>query len=81
VDRLTVPVFVAHGTGDFNVPFAASETLVNNLLAAHKTFDVVAYSRQPHHWEDADVVRDWLVRVERFLRHVQADNAALKKAR
>lgn len=79
VDRITVPLLVTHGTKDFNVPLAMHDTLVKHLFAARKQFEVIVYPDQPHHWESADIVHDWLARVERFIRHVQADNAASRR--
>ena len=67
VDRLTAPVFVAHGTGDFNAPHAGSEILVTELVRAGRDFEFISYPGERHDWEHPETARDFIRRVTAFL--------------
>jgi dipeptidyl aminopeptidase/acylaminoacyl peptidase len=67
VNRLVASVLVIHGDADTNAPFSHSKDLVSALLRNEKDFDFIVYPDQPHAWTKAEVAKDFLLRVERFL--------------
>ena len=51
-DRLEGDLLVVHGTGDDNVHFQGTERLINALVAANKSFQMMAYPNRTHGiWE------------------------------
>jgi dipeptidyl aminopeptidase/acylaminoacyl peptidase len=66
-DRLKVPVLIAHGERDTNVPFKQSKALVDALKKAGKTYEFYSYPEEGHGLEKAEDMKDWLDRLEAFL--------------
>jgi dipeptidyl aminopeptidase/acylaminoacyl peptidase len=67
VDQLSVPVLLAHGTGDFNAPHLGSEILVTELMKAGRDFEFISYPGERHDWEHPETARDFVRRVAAFL--------------
>lgn len=67
VDRLKVPLLIAHGDADNTVPFAQSKLYVDALLAAGKTVEFKSYAGEGHGFSTAENQADWLDRLDRFL--------------
>lgn len=65
--NLQAALYLFHGTGDFNVPISQTEAMVKALMEAHKEFEYMAYPGEPHDWESPFVIRDHVLRVERYL--------------
>lgn len=47
-DKLQGQLLIAHGTGDDNVHYQATELLVNKLIAANKQFTIMPYPNRSH---------------------------------
>ena len=47
-DKLQGQLLIAHGTGDDNVHYQATELLVNKLIAANKPFTLMPYPNRSH---------------------------------
>lgn len=75
VNRLTAPLLVVHGTADYNVSYSDSEWLVRNLMQAGKPFEFMTYPNEPHNLQTAEAVRDFFLRVERFVKRLREDSA------
>lgn len=74
--RLTVPLLVAHGEQDTNVPPEATRKLVAALKKAGKPVEAVFYPQAGHSFTRPEDTVDFLRRVESFLaRHNPAENA------
>lgn len=65
--RLSVPVLVAHGVKDDNVPYAQATRLRDALKAAGKKFDFVSYPEAGHNLHKVEDSVDFMKRVEAFL--------------
>jgi dipeptidyl aminopeptidase/acylaminoacyl peptidase len=67
VQQLKGALLVVHGKEDFNVPVASAEALVSALMRAGKTFEYMVYPGEGHVWTQPHTIRDFLMRIERFL--------------
>ena len=77
VARLRVPLLIAHGEKDRNVPVAQSRNLVRALQRSGASVDSVFYPEAGHGFSRPEDSGDFLRRVEAFLaRHNPADAAA-----
>jgi dienelactone hydrolase len=47
-DKITVPVFIAHGKADETVPFAQAEAMRDAMDAAHKPYEWLAIPKEGH---------------------------------
>jgi dipeptidyl-peptidase-4 len=47
-DRLRGDLLIVHGTGDDNVHYQGTERLINALVAANKSFQMMAYPNRTH---------------------------------
>ncbi len=73
-ELLRVPVLIAHGEQDINVPPNHSRRLVRALERAGATVESVFYPKSGHGFTDAAELADYMRRVEAFLgRHNPAD--------
>jgi dipeptidyl aminopeptidase/acylaminoacyl peptidase len=68
VARLKVPVLLAHGRDDQRVPVKQSELYAKALQAAGKPVEYVAYEKEGHGFNDPANMKDYLDRLETFLR-------------
>lgn len=67
VDKIDVPVFLAHGKEDKRAPFEQAEAMRDALDAAHKTYEWMAVPKEGHgFYTEADRV-DFLTRMQAFL--------------
>ena len=74
IDRLTVPVMIAHGDADQRVPYAQSSLYAAALTKAGKPHEFHTYAGEGHDFESPDSVKGWLDRLDAFLkRHNPAD--------
>lgn len=67
-NKARVPIFIAHGEQDDNVPPQQSRSLVEALTAAHADVTSVFYKADGHGWDRPEDLADWLGRLEAFLR-------------
>lgn len=67
IDRMTVPILIAHGSKDSNVPMSQSRRLHDALIKAGKAHDYVIYEGEGHGFEKPENSIDFLERVGRFL--------------
>jgi dipeptidyl aminopeptidase/acylaminoacyl peptidase len=67
VDKLKVPVLLAHGKADQRVPIKQSALYVKALAAAGKPYEYVAYDDEGHGLEDPAHLKDFFDRLEAFL--------------
>ncbi|HEX8263598.1 MAG TPA: S9 family peptidase [Allosphingosinicella sp.] len=65
--EIRIPLLIAHGQKDANVPFAQSKKLHEALLRAQVPHDFVVYPEEGHGFSSVDDSVDFLKRVERFL--------------
>jgi dipeptidyl aminopeptidase/acylaminoacyl peptidase len=65
--EIRIPLLIAHGQKDGNVPFAQSKKLHEALLRANVPHEFVAYPEEGHGFSKVDDSVDFLKRVERFL--------------
>lgn len=66
-DKMSIPLLIAHGTADDNVPPVQSRQFHDALLKAGKPHDYILYKDEGHGFrKDADET-DFLDRVARFL--------------
>jgi dipeptidyl aminopeptidase/acylaminoacyl peptidase len=68
VDRLRVPVLIAHGGADQRVPPSQSSRYAKALEKAGKAFEYHVYPDEGHGFSSAANFKDWLDRLEAFLR-------------
>jgi dipeptidyl aminopeptidase/acylaminoacyl peptidase len=68
VDRLTVPVLIAHGDDDQTVPPRQSKLYAEALVKAGKVHEFHAYPEEGHGFTSSDNLKDWLDRLEAFLK-------------
>lgn len=66
-DRLTVPILIAHGTADDNVPVAQSRALDEALTRLGRAHDYVEYPGEGHGLDLPEDSTDFLTRVGAFL--------------
>jgi dipeptidyl aminopeptidase/acylaminoacyl peptidase len=67
VDRMTVPILIAHGTADETVPLFQSQRLHEALVRRKRPHEYVAYPGEDHGLADPDNNADFLGRVGAFL--------------
>jgi dipeptidyl aminopeptidase/acylaminoacyl peptidase len=65
--RMTVPVLIAHGVKDDNVPYVQATKLRDALKAAGKRFDFIDYPEAGHSFHKVEDSVDFMKRVEAFL--------------
>lgn len=74
VDRISIPVLIAHGTRDERVLPRQSKKMHEALTRVNKPHEFVMYEGEGHGFEDPKNLTDFLVRVEAFLKtHNPAD--------
>lgn len=66
-NRLKIPIFIAHGEKDENVPPDQSRAMVAALTAANANVTSVFYPDDAHGWDKTEDLQDWLGRLEAFL--------------
>jgi dipeptidyl aminopeptidase/acylaminoacyl peptidase len=66
--RITVPMLIAHGNRDENVPVSQSRKLHEAMVKANKPHEYVEYEGEGHGFEKPANAADFLRRVEDFLR-------------
>ncbi|HKE92753.1 MAG TPA: prolyl oligopeptidase family serine peptidase, partial [Povalibacter sp.] len=67
-DRIAIPLLIAHGTEDQNVPPSQSKKLHDALTKAKKPHEFVLYEGEGHGFDDPAHQIDFLRRVEAFLK-------------
>ena len=67
VDALTVPILIAHGDKDTNVPYSQSRKLHEALLKLNREHEYVIYPGEGHGFDDPAHATDFLERVGKFL--------------
>lgn len=73
-DKLQVPVLIAHGEDDQNVPVKQSKLYADALAKAKKPFELKLYADEGHGFSTEVNFQDWLDRLEAFLaKHNPAD--------
>jgi dipeptidyl aminopeptidase/acylaminoacyl peptidase len=65
--EIRIPLLIAHGEKDGNVPFAQSKKLHEALVRAHVEHEFVVYPDEGHGFAKVEDSVDFLKRVERFL--------------
>lgn len=74
VSRVAMPILIAHGGRDENVPPSQSKKFHDALTKAQKPHEFVLYEAEGHGFEDPVSAIDFLKRVEAFLeKHNPAD--------
>jgi len=67
VGRISIPILIAHGSDDTNVPASQSTILHTALTRAGKTHDYVIYPDEGHGLSKIENSVDFLKRTEAFL--------------
>jgi len=67
VDRVKVPLFIAHGEEDETVPPAQSHAMVDALTKAGADVTSAFYKDSGHGFDSSADLEDWLKRLEAFL--------------
>ena len=67
VDRLKVPVLIAHGDADTRVPFKQSKQYADALTAAGKVHEFYTIADEGHGFTKADNEQLWLDKLDAFL--------------
>jgi dipeptidyl aminopeptidase/acylaminoacyl peptidase len=67
VDRMTVPILIAHGADDSNVPVIQSKRLHDALTRLGRPHEYVVYPGEGHGFQDPAHATDFLNRVGAFL--------------
>ena len=67
VDRLKVPLLIAHGDADQTVPFKQSKLYVDALQKAGKPVEFMPIKGEGHGFSSSTNLKDWLERLEAFL--------------
>jgi len=66
-DRLKIPIFIAHGEKDENVPPEQSRAMVSALTNAGGDVTAKFYPDGSHGWDRTEDLHDWLARLDAFL--------------
>ncbi|HEY4366147.1 MAG TPA: S9 family peptidase [Steroidobacteraceae bacterium] len=67
LDHIGIPLLIAHGAADDNVPLSQSRKLHEALTKAHKVHEYVVYEGEGHGLADPAHAIDFLKRVDTFL--------------
>lgn len=67
VDRVKIPLFIAHGEQDDTVPPKQSHQMVDSLSKAHADVTSVFYKDSSHDFGSSADFQDWLTRLGAFL--------------
>ncbi|RYY22613.1 MAG: S9 family peptidase [Sphingomonadales bacterium] len=67
VNKLKVPILIAHGDKDRNVPMSQSKQLHDELLRIRRAHEYVIYPGEGHGLTDPAHATDFLVRIGKFL--------------
>jgi dipeptidyl aminopeptidase/acylaminoacyl peptidase len=67
VDRLSVPLLIAHGEDDQTVPFKQSQLYVDALARARKPHEFLAIPGEGHSFSETASLIKWLSALEAFL--------------
>jgi dipeptidyl aminopeptidase/acylaminoacyl peptidase len=67
VDRISIPLLIAHGDHDEIVPASQSKQLHDALTKAGKPHEYVVYPGEGHGFEQPEHATDFLERVDAFL--------------
>jgi dipeptidyl aminopeptidase/acylaminoacyl peptidase len=68
VDRINIPLLIAHGTEDENVPISQSKKLHEALTKANKPHSYIVYEGEGHGFDKPENATAFLERVDEFLR-------------
>jgi dipeptidyl aminopeptidase/acylaminoacyl peptidase len=68
VDRITIPLLIAHGTEDETVPIAQSKKLHEALTKANKPHSYIVYEGEGHGFNKPENATAFLERIDEFLR-------------
>jgi dipeptidyl aminopeptidase/acylaminoacyl peptidase len=68
VDRIRIPLLIAHGTDDETVPISQSRKLHEALTKANKPHSYIVYEGEGHGFEKPENATAFLERVDEFLR-------------
>lgn len=68
VDRISIPLLIAHGADDENVPLSQSKKLHEALTKANKQHSYVVYDGEGHGFDKPENATAFLERVDEFLR-------------
>jgi dipeptidyl aminopeptidase/acylaminoacyl peptidase len=66
-DKVSIPLLIAHGSEDKNVPMSQSKRLHEALKKKNKDHSYVVYEGEGHGFDDPSNAVDFLKRVEQFL--------------
>jgi dipeptidyl aminopeptidase/acylaminoacyl peptidase len=67
IDKLRIPVMLAHGKEDGTVPYKQSSLYAEALKRAGKNVEFRTYDTEGHGFDDPANMKDWLERLEAFL--------------
>ncbi len=67
IDRLKIPVLLAHGDADQTVPYKQSKLYVDALKKAGKPYEFYTYPKEGHGFSENANMKDWLDRLDAFL--------------
>ena len=68
VDRISIPLLIAHGTEDETVPISQSKKLHEALTKANKPHSYIVYEGEGHGFNKPENATAFLERVDEFLR-------------
>jgi len=68
IDRIRIPLLIAHGTDDETVPLAQSMKLHDALLKANKPHSYIVYEGEGHGFDRPENAVAFLEQVDQFLR-------------
>jgi dipeptidyl aminopeptidase/acylaminoacyl peptidase len=68
VDRISIPLLIAHGSDDENVPLSQSKKLHEALKKANKPHSYIVYEGEGHGFDKPENATTFLERVDEFLR-------------
>lgn len=68
VDRIKIPLLIAHGADDETVPLSQSKKLHDALLKAKKPHSYIVYEDEGHGFDDPENATEFLEKVDEFLR-------------
>jgi dipeptidyl aminopeptidase/acylaminoacyl peptidase len=79
-ERVSIPILLAHGTRDDNVPPSQSQKFHDLLTKANKPHEFVLYEGEGHGFENPANNVDFLKRVEKFLETYNPPDDVVAKA-